>query len=68
MEQTPLYYPPGKKRSNLSIFRNCRCAYYARCLEKAAYEDLFLDCKECHLKDSCVEVFTLDPYRHAPIS
>ena len=63
MQQTPLYYQPSKKVANIGIFRNCRCPQYDQCLKKAAYEDLFLDCRECQLKDIRVEVFTLDPYR-----
>lgn len=63
MEQTPLYYQPKKKVANLGIFRNCRCVHYDQCLRKAAYEDLFLDCRECYLRDSSVDVFMLDPHR-----
>ena len=57
MEPTPLYYRPSKKALSIGIFRNYRCPYYDRCLEKAALEDLFLDCRACCLKDEEVEVF-----------
>ncbi len=57
MEPSPLYYRPSKKAVSIGIFRNCRCPHYDRCLEKAALEDLFLDCRECLLKDEKVEVF-----------
>jgi hypothetical protein len=62
MEQTPLYYQPSKKTANIGIFRNCHCPRYNQCLTKAAHEDLFLDCRECDLKDMRVEVFALDPH------
>lgn len=64
MEQTPLYFQPNKKKTaNIGFFRNCRCPHYDQCLTRAAHEDLFLDCKECRLKDVQVEVFALDPNR-----
>ena len=63
MEQSPLYYQKSKKMADISISRNCHCPHYDQCLNKAAYEDLFLDCRECHLRNISVEVFSLDPYK-----
>ncbi len=59
MEPAPLYYRPSKKTVNIGISRNFRCPYYDRCLEKAALEDLFLDCRACCLKDEEVELSRL---------
>lgn len=63
MERSPLYYQYSKKKSLLGIFRNCRCPHYDVCLKKAAYEDLFLDCRSCHLKKTAVEVSNIDLFR-----
>lgn len=60
MDRSPLYHPPGKKISALDIFRNFRCPNYDECLDKAAHEDLFLDCEQCFLKDTAVELSILD--------
>ncbi len=60
MEPSPLYHRQSKKLSAIDLFRNFRCPCYDACLEKAAYEDLFLDCKACLLKDTKMEISILD--------
>lgn len=60
MERYPLYHQQGKKISALDFFRNFRCPNYDKCLDKAAHEDLFLDCGQCLFKDTAVDLFILN--------
>ncbi|MEJ2040252.1 MAG: hypothetical protein P8X55_15170 [Desulfosarcinaceae bacterium] len=59
MDRSPLYYRPGKKTNGSELFRNCWCPDYDTCLEKAAREDLFLDCTLCLHRDNIVEEFAI---------
>lgn len=66
MEPRPLYVRPGKKTSNTRFFRNFWCSGYDQCLNRAALEDLFLDCTECLLKDDVIENYSLFLKNHSP--
>jgi len=57
MEPSPLYFKPGKKTNSRQFFRNCWCPDYDRCMNRAAREDLFLDCTGCFSKDNVMEIF-----------
>ena len=59
MEPSPLYIRPGKKTSNMRFFRNYWCTTYEECLSRAAFEDLFLDCTQCFLKNDVMDTFSL---------
>jgi hypothetical protein len=59
MDRTPSYHQPSKKLHNGLFSRNYSCPYYDRCLQKAAYEDLFLDCKDCGHRDDLSESYIL---------
>jgi hypothetical protein len=59
MERSPLYLRPSKKTNCSDLFRNCWCPNYDTCLNKAAREDLFLDCGACLFKDNIVEEFAI---------
>ena len=59
MDCSPLYHRPGKKINASNMFRNCWCQNYDICLDKAAREDLFLDCTLCLYRDNVVEEFSI---------
>ena len=59
MERSPLYLRPCKKNNGNGLFRNCWCPNYNTCLDKAAREDLFLDCTLCLYRDNVVEEFSI---------
>jgi len=59
MNRSPLYLRPGKKIKGSELFRNCWCTNYDACLDKAAREDLFLDCTVCLYRDDIVEAFAI---------
>ena len=59
MECEPRYFRPGKKNNGTLFFRNCWCPNYDTCLDKAAREDLFLDCTICLYRDQIIEDFSI---------
>jgi len=59
MEPSPLYIRPGKKTNGTRFFRNYWCTDYDQCLNRAALEDLFLDCTQCFLKNDVIDTFSL---------
>ena len=59
MERTPLFSSGGKQICNTDFFRNHWCSHYDICLNRAAREDLFLDCTQCDYKDDVIEEFSL---------
>jgi hypothetical protein len=59
MQPTPQYFKPGKKINNSQFFRNYWCTDYEQCLDRAAFEDLFLDCTQCQQKNDIIDTFAL---------
>ncbi len=59
MDRTPSYHRPGKRQPNHLFFRNYCCPHYDLCLDKAAREDLFLDCTYCDYRDNASDRFLL---------
>ena len=57
MDRTPLFHAQGKQTRSFDYYRNFWCLHYDRCLNRAAREDLFLDCAQCPYKDSVVDDF-----------
>ena len=57
MDRRPLFHPQSKQTRGMDYFRNFWCSHYDGCLDRAAREDLFLDCAQCLYKDSVVDDF-----------
>ena len=59
MRGTPIYYIPTKETSTADFYRNYWCSEYELCLNTAARDDLYLDCKQCQYRDNVLENYAV---------
>lgn len=59
MEPSPFFCSGGKQINSTDFYRNPWCSHYDVCLNRAAREDLYLDCTQCDFKDNVIEGFSV---------